>query len=415
VFDALLTHHQLWLLRYTIGTSQWWYITNKDQPPLSGHIYRVKSLSDLPPQSGWAPAQDGVAPAPTLAAYADAASCPTMPQPVMPQPGMGMMPQPGMTMPQPGMVMPQPGMMGQPMMMPVDTTGDGRPDTMMPQPGMMIPQPGMVMPQPGMMGRPMMPVDTNGDGRPDTMLPVGGGGMAAPPAPINVTVNVQAPQTQTVPQPQPQPQTVPQTVPQPQTQTQTVPHPQTVPQAMSQPQTQTQTQTVPHGIWIVAWHDGSAQAQAHRSHAAAETHFSELDGGNWAACLFDPALLMIRRYGGWLDHASNLKVLTDHAQRLALEAAEAIPSESMHAAHVGQPDVIARDETRVHLPRALEKGDCLIVAGTGTAATINFKYADSEEIVLHFSPRKTQHPPGQVRPSTRRQPRCCCCCCCHGF
>jgi hypothetical protein len=341
---------------------------------------------------------------------------------------------------QPGMAPMMQGMMGQPMMMPVDTNGDGRPDTMMPQPGMgmmpqpgmvmmpqpgmmmpqpgmgMMPQPGMMMSQPGMMGRPMMmPVDTNGDGRPDTMLPVGGGGMAAPPAPINVTVNVQAPQTQTVPQPQPQPQTVPQTVPQPQTQTQTVPHPQTVPQAMSQPQTQTQTQTVPHGIWIVAWHDGSAQAQAHRSHAAAETHFSELDGGNWAACLFDPALLMIRRYGGWLDHASNLKVLTDHAQRLALEAAEAIPSESMHAAHVGQPDVIARDETRVHLPRALEKGDCLIVAGTGTAATINFKYADSEEIVLHFSPRKTQHPPGQVRPSTRRQPRCCCCCCCHGF
>jgi len=107
------------------------------------------------------------------------------------------------------------------MMMPVDTTGDGRPDTMLPQPGMMMPQPGigmmpqpvmpqpgigmmpqpgMVMPQPGMMGRLMMPVDTNGDGRPDTMLPVGGGGMAAPPAPINVTVNVQAPQ-----QPPPQP------------------------------------------------------------------------------------------------------------------------------------------------------------------------------------------------------------------
>jgi hypothetical protein len=112
-----------------------------------------------------------------------------------------MMPQPGMMIPQPGIgMMPQPGMMGQPMMMPVDTTGDGRPDTMMPQPGMMIPQPGMVMPQPGMMGRPMMPVDTNGDGRPDTMLPVGGGGMAVPPAPINVTVNVQAPQ-----QPPPQP------------------------------------------------------------------------------------------------------------------------------------------------------------------------------------------------------------------
>jgi len=149
----LFKNGQLWLLRYTIGTSQWWYIANKDQLDRDdGDLYRVKSLSDLPPQSGWAPAQDGVAPAPTLAAYADAASCPTMPQPVMPQPGIGMMPQPG-----------------------------------------------MVMPQPGMMGR-MMPVDTNGDGRPDTMLPVGGGGMAVPPAPINVTVNVQAPQ-----QPPPQP------------------------------------------------------------------------------------------------------------------------------------------------------------------------------------------------------------------
>jgi hypothetical protein len=159
-------------------------------------------------------------------------------------------------------------------------------------------------------------------------------------------------QTQTVPQPQPQP------VPQPQTQPQPVPQP------------QTQTQTVPHGIWIVAWHDGSAQGQAHRSRAAAETQFSELDGGNWAACLFDPALLVIRCYGGWLDDATNLKVLTDHAQRLALEATKTAPSEGMHAAHVGQPDVIARDETSVRLPRALEKGDCLIVAGTPAPSSL---------------------------------------------
>ena len=246
------------------------------------------------------------------------------------------------------------------------------------------------------------------------------------------------------------PQAQSQTVSQQQTQTVSQPQMQTVPQPQPQtvPQPQPQPQTVPHGIWIVAWHEhGSAQGQAHRSHAAAEAQFSELDGGNWAACLLDPALLVTRRYGGWLDHDTNLKVLTDHAQRLALEAAKTpssegmpqmqtvpqpqpqpqtvpqpqtqpqtvleaaktISSEGMHAAHMGQPDVIARDETRVRLPRALEKGDCVIVAGTGTAATINFKYADSE-IVLHFSPRKTQHPPGQVRPSTRRQPRCCCCC-----
>lgn len=77
----LYKNDQLWLLRYTINSgSIFWYIADKDQLNSNdGDYYRVKSAANLPPLAGWGVAKDGAAPAPTLAAYADAASCPTAP------------------------------------------------------------------------------------------------------------------------------------------------------------------------------------------------------------------------------------------------------------------------------------------------------------------------------------------------
>lgn len=82
----LFKNAQFWLLRYQLPSGvKWWYIADKDRLDSNdGDLYRVKSGSVLPPLAGWGLAQDGVAPAPVLQPFLDAASAPTTPPPPPP-------------------------------------------------------------------------------------------------------------------------------------------------------------------------------------------------------------------------------------------------------------------------------------------------------------------------------------------
>ena len=71
----LYKNGQLWLLRYLIGSSRFWYIADKDQLDRDyGDLYRVKDSGEMPPSAGsWGVAKDGVEPAPTLQPIVDSA------------------------------------------------------------------------------------------------------------------------------------------------------------------------------------------------------------------------------------------------------------------------------------------------------------------------------------------------------
>ena len=69
----LFKNGQLWLLRYTMPSgARFWYVADKDMLDRDdGDLYRVRSPSGLPPQTGWGLAKDGRAPPPTLQALPD--------------------------------------------------------------------------------------------------------------------------------------------------------------------------------------------------------------------------------------------------------------------------------------------------------------------------------------------------------
>ena len=68
----LFKNGQLWLLRYTIGTTRYWYIADKDQLDRDdGDLYRVRASGNVPPSTGWTVARDGVEPAPSLQPIVD--------------------------------------------------------------------------------------------------------------------------------------------------------------------------------------------------------------------------------------------------------------------------------------------------------------------------------------------------------
>merc|ERR1719401_350037 len=52
------------------------------------------------------------------------------------------------------------------------------------------------------------------------------------------------------------------------------------------------------GIWVVTWHERDhAEGQVFVGKAAAEAKYKELDGGAWAARLYDPAISKVKQYG----------------------------------------------------------------------------------------------------------------------
>ena len=68
----LFKNGQLWLLRYTIGSTKFWYIADKDLLAVDdGDLYRVKCPHGLPSLSGWGLAKDGLGPAPRLQSVTD--------------------------------------------------------------------------------------------------------------------------------------------------------------------------------------------------------------------------------------------------------------------------------------------------------------------------------------------------------